>query len=564
MKDITKELKKLATVPQEQAAFEEWLKMTDALQFLEDNARDEEFVVYAGADFTYLHAVLVPRAAVEPPNVEDLLGWNFNASSSWAVWSSLGDQPDVGLSAPLSDCHSKSFVGGEQLVFTRYFEGMIGNKSYFEILQKCVHLLGLHFMPERNAFCRLDNRGNIEEAIRFVESFGASNKVELSMVTFSRKLLEVYAALTDSAMVRTFDFTRFMPKNFAGWGKGKVTSVTAGDPLYRLHSEKSAAYMRGVQIIRPTISKPAASSYLFDGEPEEKRYETFLAYDWKNKKLEEISCAPGATANYFTKSDLPFEVTPAFFRPEVLRKYKDDSDKYTVDARSISCRGAWSLKTYDINEAGQVHTYLVYLRSLPFEEQQHWKAYNEAPKSPISKRAYTTDFLGQWASDEDPLEALKYKLREWSEKSVPWWVLRTTKALDVVHYPVTSAADEWSEELLHLDQLLVEGFEKPWLKQRALALGRTTENQWGTLKLIEECLIGAGFEEADAKSLMQPLQTLHHLRSKLKGHVSGGDAVKLKQAAVRDHGSYKAHFVELCRQCRASLEAIETALSGQK
>ena len=88
---------------------------------------------------------------------------------------------------------------------------------------------------------------------------------------------------------------------------------------------------------------------------EAKQYESFIAYDLKNGVVEEISCAPGATANYFTKSDLPFEITPAFFRPEVLQRYKSDPTKYTLEERSISCRGTWSLQTYDINEAGQVH-----------------------------------------------------------------------------------------------------------------------------------------------------------------------------------------------------------------
>jgi hypothetical protein len=87
----------------------------------------------------------------------------------------------------------------------------------------------------------------------------------------------------------------------------------------------------------------------------------------KNGVIREISCAPGATANYFTESDLPFELSPAFFSPEVLRKYKADSDKYSLAGRSISCRCAWSLQTYDVNEAGQVHTYLVYLRNLPYD-----------------------------------------------------------------------------------------------------------------------------------------------------------------------------------------------------
>jgi len=72
--------------------------------------------------------------------------------------------------------------------------------------------------------------------------------------------------------------------------------------------------------------------------------------------ITEISCNPTCLANYFTKSDLPFEISPAFFRPEVLLRYKSDPDKYELTIRSISCRDAWYLQTYDINDAGQVHT----------------------------------------------------------------------------------------------------------------------------------------------------------------------------------------------------------------
>jgi hypothetical protein len=100
-------------------------------------------------------------------------------------------------------------------------------------------------------------------------------------------------------------------------------------------------------------------------------------------------------------------LSPAFFKPEVLLKYKADSDKYSLAGRSISCRGGWSLQTYDINDAGQVHTYLVYLRNLPHEEQLYWKSYNEKPKRTISNRAFTTDFEGTSHTEYDPVESLK-------------------------------------------------------------------------------------------------------------------------------------------------------------
>lgn len=292
---------------------------------------------------------------------------------------------------------------------------------------------------------------------------------------------------------------------------------------------------------------------------EERQYASFIAQDWKHKIVREISCAPGYTANYFTPSDLPFELSPAFFRPEVLSKYKTDSDKYRLEDRSIQCRGAWHLQTYDINDAGQVHTYLVYLRNLPFEEQLYWKSYNEIPRAPISKRAIETDFKGNWYLEHDPLSSLKEKIRELDHLQLPWWTLRSEKLLDAVHYPVTSSADEWANEILHLDQLVIEGFESKWLRTKAQSLGRNPDAKFGSIKLVEECLIALGFSADDASGNVASLRKIHELRTKLKGHASAESAQALKQQAINDHGSYKKHFRDLCGECDESIKLITEA-----
>jgi hypothetical protein len=156
----------------------------------------------------------------------------------------------------------------------------------------------------------------------------------------------------------------------------------------------------------------------------------------------------------------------------VLHRYKADQEKYEVQDRSISCRGTWSLRTYDINDAGQVHTYLRYLRELPYKEQLYWKAFNEWPKAWLSKRAITTDFKGEVYAEYDALNALKHKIRRLDDSPPAWWSPRGDKLLNTVHYPATAASTEWANEILALDQLLVEGFRSKNLKALAKELGR--------------------------------------------------------------------------------------------
>ncbi|HEX4133114.1 MAG TPA: hypothetical protein VHY84_00730 [Bryobacteraceae bacterium] len=196
---------------------------------------------------------------------------------------------------------------------------------------------------------------------------------------------------------------------------------------------------------------------------------------------------------------------------------------------------------------------------MPYSEQLHWKAHNEAPKAGISKRAFETDFKGQWYSEYDALSSLQEILHQLYSKDVPWWTLRNESLIGLVHYPVTASVDEWSDELLRLDQLVNEGFQSKWLRQRAELLGRTPPSNFGSLKLIEECLLGVQFEQADVSALTEAPRELHHLRSKMKGHAAGQEAIAIRKRLLDEHGSLKSHFVSLCQRCDESIRAISKA-----
>jgi hypothetical protein len=560
--DPISRINKISTAPSDDKAFDAWLRFDDAVAFLRDNARGDEVVFFASAgQHTYLNSLVVPANLVEPPDVEDLMAWDCNPASSWSIEVILSEPQSVSLSPPLSQTSSKTMKQGEQLVFSRHFHGRLGKKHYYEILQKFIHVFELHFLSERNAYCRLDKQGDIEDVIKIFELSAKGGEWGTNVVTFDRAVLDEYLVLTNSVIVCTFDFTRYRPSQFGDWSNlGDVQNTREDDLFYRSHIEAGhASYMRGCQIVRPVGTKEAIINRL-DYSKEERQYASFIAFDFKNKVVREISTAPGETANYFTDSHLPFEMSPAFFKPEVLLKYKADSEKYRLSDRSITCRDTWSLETYDVNDAGQVHTYLAYLRRLPYREQLHWKACNERPRGSISKRAMTTDFEGDWHLEYDPLNSLKQIVRQLDHDQIPWWTLRAEDLPDRVHYPVTASADEWSNEILHLDQLLVEGFETKWFRNKAISLGRKPGPTFGSLLLVRECLIALGFDDGDAQQLIAPLKKTHDLRSKLKGHASGNEAVSIRKQILKDYGSYKNHFHSLCSACDEAIRAIRDRL----
>jgi hypothetical protein len=112
-------------------------------------------------------------------------------------------------------------------------------------------------------------------------------------------------------------------------------------------------------------------------------------------------------------------------------------------------------------------------------------------------------FLKDNLSDQEfvlyePLGRLKYILDQLRSQGVPWWTLRSEELVQRVHYPVTKSSEEWADELMALDKLLVEGFEERWLRKKAAELGCSPDVRARSLKLMEECLIGLGFENEQA------------------------------------------------------------------
>jgi len=103
---------------------------------------------------------------------------------------------------------------------------------------------------------------------------------------------------------------------------------------------------------------------------------------------------------------------------------------------------------------------------------------------------------------------------------------------------------------------LAEGFETKWLRKKASELNRTPDHKLQSLKLVEECLMGIGFEEDHARKITAPMHQLHYLRSKLKGHASGEEATAIRKQALANHGSYGKHFRALCAECDEALRTI--------
>jgi hypothetical protein len=563
-KQLIQAITKLDEVPADSHAFSEWIHAEAHLAFLRENARADDLVIYASGEYTFVHSVVVPNGRLSPVDRDDLMGWNFNPYTSIASYVTGGGRDDVWVERGLSGTGTKTLKDAVQLIFGRTFEGWTGpGRNYYELHQEYAHLAGIHWRPEKRVYCRFNEHGDLEPVVSVTtrEDKGSN----MALVSFKWEPLEEYLAASNASLVRMFDFTLLRRSGFCGWSNEPLQEVDESDHFFyhRKVMPGYAAYTRGVQIICLRRPEKAVFTGITDGwfGQKNKEYAEFIAYDWRNSRIAKISTDPKATANYFNAegNSLPFELSPAFFRPEVLLKYKADRDKYTVGERDVSCRAAWHLEGIDVNEAGQVHAYICYLRRLPYTEQLHWLSFNEPPKASISKRAVINDFKGEFVCFKEPLQRVLSVIRRWHDDKVAWWTLRDEKLIECVNTPLTASRDEWAEAFMDLAKLVVEGFETKPIRAKLDTAQVPYEKEDRTIALLEK-LMNMGDTSVEVQKLVG-LRTVQLLRSKAKGHVGGSEAEQLAQDALMEHETFGNHFRHVCTQVADELETIEQLIS---
>ena len=563
-KKLIEVITRLDEVPADCKAFSDWIVAEAHLDFLRQNALANEMVVYASGEFTFIHSVAVPNDRLAPVDQQDLMQWSFNPYTSIASYATGGGRKDVWVERGLSGTGTKTLEDAVKLIFGRTFEGWTGpGRTYYEPHQEYAHLTGIHWRPEKRAYCRFNEHGDLEPIVSVTSREDKDS--DMALVSFKWEPLEEYLAASDASLVRMFDFTLLRRSGFSGGSDGPTQEINESpDFFYRQKVMPGyAAYTRGVQIIRPHRAPQAIFTGITDGwfGKKNKQHVEFTAYDWRNKRVTKISTDPAATTNYFEAEGnaLPFELSPAFFRPEVLLKYKADRDKYTVSERDLSCRAAWHLEAIDVNQAGQVHAYICYLCRLPYEEQLHWLSFNEPPKAGISERAVINDFQGKFVSFVQPLRKVLSIVQRWRDDKVAWWTLRDEKLLERVNTPLTASRDEWAEAYMDLAKLVIEGFETQAIRTRLDEAQVPYDKEDRTIALLEKLLSKTG-ASGDVQKL-GGLRTVQLLRSKAKGHAGGSEAEQLAQDALMKHETFANHFQHVCAQVGDELETIEKWVS---
>lgn len=132
-------------------------------------------------------------------------------------------------------------------------------------------------------------------------------------------------------------------------------------------------------------------------------YEEFIIETTDDGEEKSFTCESSKLSNYFVPiKNAPRDITPVFFRKEVLDKYYGNPNKYIVKDGHLECKGMWSLKI-DNDKSDYVIALLYELGHLPHKEQLYWKTYNVAPllNEGLSHTAYNRWMLGAFCDTSD-------------------------------------------------------------------------------------------------------------------------------------------------------------------
>ena len=563
-KELFERIKSLNEPPADRDAYARWITGEDHLRLLREDAGSDELLVHVGSQHVFVHTVVVPEQELRSVPSRALLDWDGDPYSARIGYVWGGKDPHARLETLSSPWRSGALPGARPLIHLRdLIAKPRGREQHLELHQEYAHLTGIPCASPQGFFLH-DENGDMVDVVSVTS---AEDPPVWSVVSFLRYPLEQYLAASKSVLVRMFDFNLYDLRTFSGWPQHEARVVEhSPTTFHRFEIPGSAGYLRGVQPIPLGRSRNQILDSIDQGPLPRQTGPpvSFLAHDWRNRRVVEISVDRDATTNYVERRiGLPFEMSPAFFSPEVMRKYESDSGKYQIGAREIVCPDSWRLQAIGWNAANQIHTYIRYLRDLPYREQLHWKAYNEPPKAPISADVLRMDFEGEWnklPSLMTPVSPVLQRLLEWREEGVEWWKCRDDETFARIRSMYTESQEEWRDKGRELATLVIEGFDLHCLRRAAAATGATPDPGEKSLRLLERILRRK--EPGEQETKLEALRELQWVRT-LTSHARGGDARRFLAAIEERDGTYRAHFEELCQRLDRELNMIDMAFRSR-
>lgn len=388
----------------------------------------------------------------------------------WDLRKGSNDVSEIWSDGKWSFCHDGIDVL-EPFVLYRSANYDIDN--YVELSQDFRVLLNMHdryISPTEHCFVVDNENGDWEKV---AEIKGETIRIKLTS-------LRKYLALRRMNLLLFFDEMRFSQQSFKELGLTPVMNqiVKDDDYIYNYSSlvdchadgNKSGGWIMGKCVLRYREKDYNRDSF----DQDDKQYAEFIYdYDDEGEPMSH-SCKKETLSNYFVANgDNPLEMTPIFFKKEVLDKYYSNPNKYTVSDGAVGCEGSWSLYI-DNDHRNYVIVPLVYLGNLDYSEQLYWKGYNVSPERDMgfSKTAYKRWIEGNFCDPMFPDLQFKYRFKQFNkrwEKQFGWPLFLPLIDEDEHRYKTLHCLttennhSDFDEQILSMTKLVVDSLNQKCL-----------------------------------------------------------------------------------------------------
>lgn len=380
--------------------------------------------------------------------------------------------------------------------------------NYVELSQDFRVLLNMHdryISPTEHCFVVDNENGDWEKV---VEIKGETIRIKLT-------ILRKYLALRRMNLLLFFDEMRFSQQSFQELGLTPVMNqiVKDNDYIYIYSSlvdchadgNKSGGWIMGKCVLRYREKDYNRDSF----DQDDKQYAEFIYdYDDEGEPMSH-SCKKETLSNYFeANGDNPLEMTPIFFKKEVLDKYYSNPNKYTVSDGAVGCEGSWSLYI-DNDHRNYVIVPLVYLGNLDYSEQLYWKGYNVSPERYMgfSKTAYTRWIEGKFCDPTFPDLQFKYRFnqfyKKW-EKQFGWPLFLPLIDEDEHRYKTLHCLttennhSDFDEQILSITKLVVDSLNQKCLQSEIDDSNTEVESFLKERKVTSSLELKAGIDKFQA------------------------------------------------------------------
>lgn len=380
--------------------------------------------------------------------------------------------------------------------------------NYVELSQDFRVLLNMHdryASPTEHCFVVDNENGDWEKV---AEIKGETIRIKLT-------ILRKYLALRRMNLLLFFDEMRFSQQSFQELGLTPVMNqiVKDDDYIYNYSSlvnchadgNKSGGWIMGKCVLRYREKDYNRDSF----DQDDRQYAEFIYdYDDEGEPMSH-SCKKETLSNYFVANgDNPLEMTPIFFKKEVLDKYYSNPNKYTVSDGAVGCEGSWSLHI-DNDHRNYVIVPLVYLGNLDYSEQLYWKGYNVSPERDMgfSKTAYKRWMEGSFCDPTFPDLQFKYRFKQFNkkwEKQFGWTLFLPLIDEDEHRYKTLHCLttennhSDFDEQILSMTKLVVDSLNQKCLQSEIDDSNTEVESFLKERKVTSSLELKAGIDKFQA------------------------------------------------------------------